>query len=177
MRSLGLIASAAMLATITTPMVAIAQSAQTNPQIDYQGFLTLSNRLAETRKAHLLSLADFNAMRGKNEAIVLDTRSAAAFQRGHIKGAINLPFSDFTDEKLTKVLGEDTGRPILIYCNNNFSNNIAPVVAKKVELALNIPTFINLHGYGYTNVWELADVVRMADVDWVGSSVANSEAF
>jgi hypothetical protein len=35
-------------------------------------------------------------------------------------------------------------------------------------MALNIPTFINLHGYGYRNVWELADVIGTGDpgVEW-----------
>ena len=38
-------------------------------------------------------------------------------------------------------------------------------------MALNIPTFVNLHGYGYGNVWELADVIRTTDpgVAWVSS--------
>jgi hypothetical protein len=40
---------------------------------------------------------------------------------------------------------------------------------KRAPLALNIPTFINLHGYGYGNVWELAGEVSLTDprVDWV----------
>ncbi len=145
---------------------------EANPQIDYDGFAELTIKLAETRKAHRLNLDDFNAKLAGGDAILLDTRSASAFRQGHINGAINLPFSDFTDEKLAKVLGEDKARPILIYCNNNFSDNVAPVVAKRVELALNIPTFINLHGYGFTNVWELADVVSIKDVDWVGAEPA-----
>ena len=40
-----------------------------------------------------------------------------------------------------------------------------------MELALNIPTFVNLHGYGYENVYELADLVSIEDagVNWVSS--------
>lgn len=142
---------------------------QANAQIDYDGFTQLAADLKETREARLLTLQAFEDMRKRDDVILLDTRSAAAFARGHISGAINLPFSDFTDDKLAKVLGTDTGRPILIYCNNNFSDNVPPVMAKKVELALNIPTFINLHGYGYTNIWELGEVVSISDVDWVRS--------
>jgi hypothetical protein len=58
---------------------------------------------------------------------------------------------------------------ILIYCNNNFSNRRRPVPIKAAPLALNIQTFINLVGYGYANVWELADVVDFTDpaVEWV----------
>ncbi|MGB7344585.1 MAG: rhodanese-like domain-containing protein [Pirellulaceae bacterium] len=34
---------------------------------------------------------------------------------------------------------------------------------KLPPLALNIPTFVNLHGYGYTNVYELADQLELND--------------
>ena len=34
---------------------------------------------------------------------------------------------------------------------------------KRRPLALNIPTFINLYGYGYENIFELKD--RIPDVD------------
>ncbi|MXP30466.1 rhodanese-like domain-containing protein [Parerythrobacter jejuensis] len=138
-----------------------------NPQIDYSAFTELASQLGETREQHLLTLPEFVLKASQDQAIILDTRSAEAFRLGHIAGAINLPFSDFTDAKLAKVLGEDRTRPILIYCNNNFSDNRRPIALKRAPLALNIPTFINLHGYGYTNVWELADVVSTADVDWV----------
>jgi hypothetical protein len=140
-----------------------------NPQIDYDGFVALTSELGAVRAAHRLPIDDFLQQAHAEGAILLDTRSAAAFAEGHLEGAVNLPFSDFTDAKLAKVLGPDRTRPIYIYCNNNFSDNVAPVVSKRAPLALNIPTFINLHGYGYTYVWELADVVATADVPWVAS--------
>ena len=64
-------------------------------------------------------------------------------------------------------------RQILIYCNNNFSNNRAPVETKAVRLALNIQTFINLVGYGYANVRELNEVVYFNDprIGWVKGAV------
>ena len=37
------------------------------------------------------------------------------------------------------------------------------VTNKLPRLALNIPTFVNLHGYGYTNVYELADQLELND--------------
>ncbi|WP_272914642.1 hypothetical protein [Aurantiacibacter rhizosphaerae] len=36
-----------------------------------------------------------------------------------------------------------------------------------MELALNIPTFINLYGYGYRNIGELGEKVALNDVEWV----------
>ena len=160
------LAFAPALAVVLAP-AAYAQN--TNPQIDYDGFVALTNELGAVRAAHQLPLDEFLRQARAEGAILLDTRSAAAFAEGHLEGAVNLPFSDFTEVKLAKVLGQDRTRPIYIYCNNNFSDDVAPVVSKRAPLALNIPTFINLHGYGYTNVWELADVVATADVPWVAS--------
>ncbi|MFV0645552.1 MAG: rhodanese-like domain-containing protein [Sphingomonadaceae bacterium] len=145
-----------------------AQEAGVNTQIDYDAFVKLTQELGPVREAHRIPFDRFQEMAGRDNAIILDTRSAAAFQEGHMQGAVNLPFSDFTDEKLEKVLGPDKNRPVLIYCNNNFLNNIAPVMSKRGPLALNIPTFINLHGYGYTNVWELADLLDFREIPWSG---------
>ncbi len=157
--------SLALAAVLSFSAPAIAE--EQNPQIDYDGFVALTIQLADTRQQRLLSFEDFLAKQQSEGAILLDTRSAKAFKEGHLAGAINLPFSDFTEGKLAKVLGGDMSRPILIYCNNNFRDNVRPVMTKKAPLALNIPTFINLHGYGYTNVWELSEIVMMDDVDWV----------
>lgn len=36
--------------------------------------------------------------------------------------------------------------------------------AKPLTLALNIPTFINLYGYGYRNIFELGELVNTNDL-------------
>jgi phage shock protein E len=158
-----IIFAAALL--ISTP--AFAQS--TNPQIDYVGFAKLTQEIAPTRDKRLLSFSEFQAMARKRGALILDARSKDAFREGHIEGAINLPLTDFTAESLAEVIGKNEKRPILIYCNNNFSNHRRPVPLKSAPLALNIQTFINLVGYGYGNVWELNDVVDFNDpkVKWI----------
>lgn len=142
---------------------------RSNPQVDYAGFLKLTEQLSNYRVGRLINLDKFNAMAQRDAAIILDTRSAAAFAQGHIEGAVNIPFSDFTEENLAEILG-DKSRPILIYCNNNFRDNIPPIRLKRAPLALNIPTFINLYGYGYKNIYELNGVTHIADpqVRWTG---------
>jgi hypothetical protein len=154
----------ALALTIATPAFA-----QANPQIDYPAFETLTARVAPQRAARLLALDAFKAEAARPGTLLLDARSKDAFARGHIKGAVNLPLTDFTADSLAAVIGPDTNRPILIYCNNNFSNDQSPVPVKAAALALNIQTFINLVGYGYPNVRELADVVDFNDpkVEWV----------
>ncbi|MEQ1818369.1 MAG: rhodanese-like domain-containing protein [Terricaulis sp.] len=143
---------------------------ETAAQINYSGFRDLTREVEAYREDRLVTLADFQRMAREPNTIILDARSADAYAEGHINGAINLPFTDFTDPALRAALRDPNVR-ILIYCNNNFSNNAQPVVLKRVELALNIQTFINLYGYGYRNVYELGDVVDFNDpaVSWVRS--------
>ena len=160
----------ALAAAVAVP--ALAEDIPANPQIDYPGFVALAGKVGEYRQTRRLPWEDFAARARSEGAILLDARSETAFAQGHIDGAINLPLPDFTADRLAEVLGTDKGRPVYIYCNNNFADNRAPVVTKKLELALNIPTFINLYGYGYENVWELADVIRTdgPGVEWVAAA-------
>ncbi len=162
--------AAAALAAMSCIPLALAQdkNAGTSAQIDYQGFRGLTGEVENYRADRLVSLANFQRMAREPNTIVLDARSADAFAEGHIDGAINLPLTDFTAQSLAAALVDPNVR-ILIYCNNNFSNDQQPVMLKRVELALNIQTFINLYGYGYRNVYELGDVVDFNDpqVHWV----------
>ncbi|MEO0982097.1 MAG: rhodanese-like domain-containing protein [Pseudomonadota bacterium] len=130
--------------------------------IDFQGFLGLSEEVIAYRAERLVSLETFNEMKAEEDTIILDTRSADAFARGHIAGAVHLNFSDFTDEKLAEAIPSRDTR-ILIYCNNNFEDDVEPVLLKSSPLALNVPTFVNLVGYGYDNVYELGELVRLDD--------------
>ena len=45
--------------------------------------------------------------------------------------------------------------------------------AKPLTLALNIPTFINLYGYGYRNIFELGELVNTNDprIQFEGTAV------
>lgn len=136
--------------------------------VDYDGFSDLVTEVARYREARLISLDTFNKMAAEPDTIILDTRSTEAFEAGHIAGAIHLGFSDFTTDKLAEIIPSPETR-ILIYCNNNFDDNVAPVPTKRAPLALNLPTFVNLYGYGYFNVYELSDLVSMdqVGVNWV----------
>ena len=160
----------AVLLCLATPAFA-KERASTRAQVDYPAFSALTDDVAAYRQARLVTLEQFQAMAHESDTLILDARSPAAYARGHIEGAINVPFTDFTAPYLSEMIG-DPSRRILIYCNNNFANNAAPVVLKSAPLALNIPTFINLYGYGYRNVYELGDVVDFNDPDvhWVTSA-------
>ena len=149
--------------------VSTAATAQDrNPQIDYAGFQQLTGEVSAYRQERLLTWREFETAARQPDTLILDARSADAYAAGHIKGAVNLPFTDFTEESLASVIGS-RDRPVLLYCNNNFRNDQPPVIRKMVELALNIQTFINLVGYGYPNVRELNEVVDFNDpkIGWV----------
>ena len=129
-----------------------AQAQTSNPLIDYDGYTGLVSEVAPVRRERLIPLADFKARTARPGVLLLDARSAQAFAEGHIEGAVNLPLPDFTAETLADVIGTDPTR-------------------EKLELALNIQTFVNLYGYGYRNIFELGEAVDMdsPEVGWVSA--------
>lgn len=181
---------------------------------DYEKLIA---EVKEHRKTRLLNLNDFLAEGKKEGVIILDARSDVMYNAKHIKGAVHLNFSDFTQAALAKLISSyDT--KILIYCNNNFEDDvkffptkmvqpeilnlqtiqlqqkngeaetvnivdasktnevksgIEIIALKPVTLALNIPTYINLYGYGYRNVYELGELVNVNDprIEFEGTAV------
>ena len=150
------------------PSVATEKPAPLNPQIDYDGYRALIAEVQPYRRARLVDWNAFTAAAAEPDVLILDARSAEQFAAGHIRGAVNVPLPEFSDERLAEVIGR-TDRPILIYCNNNFRNDRPPVMLKSGRLALNLSTFTHLYGYGYRNVRELNDVLDFNDpkVRWV----------
>lgn len=150
---------------------------------DYQDFKTLVEKVEKHREEHLISLDSFLQIAKEDNVIILDTRSHFRYKRKHLKGAIHLSFTDFTQSNLKDLKGLDFNTKILIYCNNNFSGDqedfaskislpfaaVNPIETqilsnqKPIMLALNIPTYINLYGYGYRNIYELDELVSIND--------------
>jgi phage shock protein E len=148
-----------------------------NPQIDYDGYRALIEEVRPYRLARLIDWNTFAAAAAEPNVLILDARSAAQFAAGHIRGAVNVPLPEFSEERLAEVIGR-ADRPILIYCNNNFREDRPPVMLKSMRLALNLSTFTHLYGYGYRNVRELNDVMTMNDprVRWVTGSAGRGRA-
>ena len=146
----------ALLALLTIPVSAAEKFPPS--KVDFKGFVALSEEMMELRESRLVDFDTFQNMAAERDTLVLDVRSEAAYKRKHIRGAVHLNFSDFTDEKLAKVI-PSKGTRVLIYCNNNIDGDKKNFPTKIVRLALNIPTFVNLHGYGYENVYELKDLI------------------
>lgn len=167
------VAAAGLIAMVSGAVFAGPSRADTPPSaVDFDGYLKLSADVGPLREARLINLAQFNHMKAEPGTLIIDARSADAFARGHITGAVNFTLADFTAEDLAAVIG-NKDRRILIYCNNNFTDDIRPIMLKSAPLALNIATFINLHGYGYKNVYELSGAYSIEDseINWTRSTV------
>ncbi len=191
-----------IVATLLSFLVATGGMAQnrTYPKakVSFDDFKTLVAEVEPHRASRLIDLNTFLKMSQEPGVVVLDSRSAFRFDRIHLKGAKHLSFTDFTQDNLSKVIPSfDT--KILIYCNNNFdgnqtdfaskvaapqpslktANSLATQMASQSKpkmMALNIPTYINLYGYGYHNVYELNELVKVRDprISFEGT-IANSK--
>lgn len=146
-----------------------------NPAIRYDQFADLTVKLAPVREKNRITEDQFLQMSAEPGTVILDARSKDRFDRIHVKGALHLAFTDFTEEALRKVIPDKSTR-ILIYCNNNFDNEPVNFASKLAVVALNIQTFVNLHAYGYTNVRELGPLldVKTTRIPFEGSDVLPS---
>ena len=129
-----------------------------NPRIDYAAFLAQATAAQHVRETHRLSEERFIEVSKIPGIVVLDARSKERYDQLHIQGAINIPFPDLSEETLARML-PDKSQVILIYCNNNFVNAPKAFPSKRMDASLNVPTFITLHSYGYTNVFELGPLL------------------
>jgi hypothetical protein len=203
----------------------MASEAQVTPAlVDFDAYENLVSEVKQHRQSRRLNAKEFVKASKEQKVIILDTRSDSMYAAVHVKGAIHLNFSDFTQANLKKIIPSPDYK-ILIYCNNNFVstpltqpgpaiNNkdytnyfltkafvpeqiiqptaltyapmqsskqhkqttaviYPPEKTKAITLALNIPTYINLYGYGYRNVYELSELVNTYDdaLEFEGTAV------
>lgn len=162
-------------------------------KVSFEDFKRIVTQVEAHRAGRLIDLNTFLEISKEPGIIIFDSRSDFRFDRIHVKGAKHLAFADFTQSNLAKVIPSFETK-ILIYCNNNFEGNQtefaskvalprpkpADAVAKQfaaqekpLMMALNIPTYVNLYGYGYRNVYELHELVKVTDprIEFEGSIV------
>ena len=158
-----------IVALASTVSAVVAQQQQThqfqssgpqlaNPRMDFAANLRIAKETELLRQKRRLTEDEFLALAAEPGTVILDARSADKYRIRHVKGAVNLPFTDFTAHALAKVIPTKDTR-VLIYCNNNFRGDHVAFAEKRAAAALNISTFTNLRIYGYTNVYELGPLV------------------
>jgi phage shock protein E len=146
--------------SIVTLVDANPRDPMTNPAIDMDGYLRVSREAAQHRATRRVTEEEFIRMSREPNTIVLDARSRQKYDELHVKGAVNLAFSDIAIESLARTIPDKNTR-ILIYCNNNFANAPQPFPAKRADASLNISTYIALYNYGYRNVYELGPLIAL----------------
>ena len=160
---------------VTAVVLALAGAAsgeeKPNPNVRFDEFAEQVTEVQKLRSERLLSEEQFLKLAAEPGTVVLDARSKDKYEQLHVKGAVSLPYTDFTAEALAKVIPDKSAR-VLIYCNNNFKGE-PKAFPGKARVALNIPTFITLHSYGYTNVHELQPLleVKSTKISFEGKSV------
>jgi phage shock protein E len=129
-----------------------------NPAIDMEGYLRVSAEAAKHRESRRLAEDEFIRMSREPGTVILDARSREKYDELHIKGAINLSFSDIAVASLKRTIPDKNAR-VLIYCNNNFLGAEGPFPTKLPTASLNLSTYIALYNYGYRNVYELGPLI------------------
>jgi Rhodanese-like domain len=164
-----LVCSTAILLATGTAAHSIEQRRQSipNPAIDAPGFQRNVQESAAERESKRLTEEQFLKTMQEKGVVLLDARSTRNFDRRHIKGAVNLPFTEFTAESLAAIIPNKNSK-VLIYCNNNFQDTYGSVTSSRGSLAtkmpntaLNLSTYATLRGYGYTNIYELGPLLEI----------------
>jgi rhodanese-related sulfurtransferase len=160
---------------LANPLLHAGERPIPNELIDYRKYLQIAREVQPVREHRRLTEEQFMAASAEHGTVILDARSADKFRLRHIKGAISLPFTDFTAESLAKVIPDKTTR-VLIYCNNNFRGAPISLTAKAAPASLNISTYVGLATYGYTNIYELGPLldVRTTKLVFEGEEVSNA---
>jgi hypothetical protein len=143
-----------------------------NRLIDYNEFQKIVIASASERESHRLTEAQFITAMADTNAVLLDARSASKYALRHIRGAVNLPFTEFTADSLANAISTRATK-ILIYCNNNFEGSPIAFASKAPAASLNVSTYTSLRAYGYTNIFELGPLlnVRTTAIPFDGSEV------
>jgi phage shock protein E len=143
-----------------------------NRLIDYAGFEKIVDSSGPERETHRLTEDEFLAAMNEPGVVLLDARSASMYQLRHIRGAVSLPFTDFTASTLGAALPMKSTH-VLIYCNNNFLGSPVAFASKMAPASLNLATYTSLKAYGYDNIYELGPLldVKTTKIPFDGKEV------
>lgn len=164
----------ASLALFAAPV--FAQESIPNRLIDYSEFKKIVVQSSQERESRRLTEEQFLAMMNKGDVVLLDARSASRYAMRHIKGAKNLPFTEFTESSLASVIPNKNTK-ILIYCNNNFEGSPTAFASKAPAASLNLSTYTSLKAYGYNNIYELGPLLNISTtkISFEGTEISKSK--
>ncbi|MBN2702938.1 MAG: rhodanese-like domain-containing protein [Pontiellaceae bacterium] len=75
---------------------------------------------AKEQNQKIIGVAQAQEKFRAKSAVFVDARTAEEFSKGHIPGAISLPFAHFTDEEffMTTLDLVDSGKELVVYCSS-----------------------------------------------------------
>ena len=95
-----------------------------------------------------------NLMNQNKELIIVDARGTEDFKNGHLKGAVNLPFTSL--KNMDRALNKDKGKEIVIYCENGErSKKISDILSN-----LGFSKIRNLDGGVYAWITSGGEIVK-----------------
>jgi rhodanese-related sulfurtransferase len=83
------------------------------------GFVAQNALDGTTPQWHPTELDDVPA-----DTLVLDVRTAAEFERGHLKGALHIPHTELR-ARLDEVHAAAAGRPVSVHCGSGVRSHLA----------------------------------------------------
>ena len=95
-----------------------------------------------------VSTVEATQLINRQDALVLDVRSAEEYAKGHILGARNLPLADL--ERRSAELDKHKAKPVIVHCENGNRSTSALALLRKHGFA----SVVNLAG-GYA-AWQQA---------------------
>ena len=116
-----LIASIFLSAACTVPAAHAADPANSIPAAPEQ---------AAASKFRNVGVKEFDELRKKPGTVVLDVRTPAEFAKGHILGAVNVPFATLTD-RVAELKSSYGDRPVIVCCEHGRQSGQAGAALKK----------------------------------------------
>lgn len=103
-----------------------------------------------------LGLSEFRSLVENKRALILDARSSAFFDQGHVPGALNLARDDFAHDyrRLSGILNAADDKPIIVYCGGGACHD-----SRLVANALLTLGFSNVSIF--TGGWEVWSAARL----------------
>jgi rhodanese-related sulfurtransferase len=79
--------------------------------------------------------AELKTLLAKNQAILVDVRSAQAYERGHLDSAINIPATE-VERRVAEVRRRAGSRTVVLYCSCAFEHSAAEAAVQLARLGV-----------------------------------------
>ncbi|HSP47339.1 MAG TPA: rhodanese-like domain-containing protein, partial [Clostridiaceae bacterium] len=167
-----------LMGAMLLPMAGCAKAPVAKDPMDLTGSETKTATVSELSAAYFTNMPDHSYKIDNKEFVkkvvdgeamtVLDIRTAEDYAKGHIKGAVNLPWGPAIAENLSKI---PTDKPIYIYCYTGqtagqavMTMNVAGIEARSVHFGWNL-------GISKVDGFEAVTVTEAATLSGTGKEI------